>query len=96
MPTNKELSAQMATQFNATFNNVDDLKQWFEEKMDPPSLKGGSDPNQGIRIETISSSESSKSKTLSVTIPFLDKYLHQNISKNELLLTIQLLLEFQH
>lgn len=40
MSTNKEVSAQMATQFNTTFQKLHQLKAWFEEKMEPASSKG--------------------------------------------------------
>ena len=68
IPTNQVVCAQMQTQFNSTFQKIDDLKRWFEEQADPASLKRGNnnDPNRGIRIKTVSTSELSKTKTPSI------------------------------
>lgn len=33
IPTNQTVYTHMETQFNATFQKIDDLKRWFEEQM---------------------------------------------------------------
>lgn len=41
----------MAIQFNTTFQKLDDLKDWFEEQMDPASSEGGVIQNMELGLK---------------------------------------------